>query len=193
MVIDMEPRIWLSSDLHLGHDRNFIWEPRGFKSVYEMNEAIVENWNSTVSEYDDIYLLGDVLLGDSEENIKYLKQLKGNIHITRGNHDSTNRIELYKKCWNVVEVNEGKFLNYHHYHFYLSHYPCLCGNYDEDKPLKAKMISLAGHYHTKDKFCDMDRGLIYHVELDAHGNKPVLLDTIIEDIKNYTKKEKINE
>lgn len=188
----MEPRIWLTSDLHLGHDRNFIWKPRGFKNVYEMNDAIIENWNSVVNEHDDIYVLGDILLGNSEENIKYLKQLKGNIHITRGNHDSSNRIELYKKCWNVVEVNEGKFLNYHKYHFYLSHYPSLCGNYDEDKPLNTRMISLCGHYHTKDKFCDMDRGLIFHVELDTNNCHLWLLDDIIEDIKNYIKEKKAN-
>jgi hypothetical protein len=31
----------------------------------------------------------------------------------------------------------------------------------------------------------MDKGLCYHVELDAHNNYPVLLDNIIEDIKEY--------
>ena len=33
----------------------------------------------------------------------------------------------------------------------------------------------------------MDKGIIYHVELDAHDNKPVLLDDALEDIKNYMK------
>lgn len=41
---------------------------------------------------------------------------------------------------------------------------------------------------TQDKFQDFNKGLIYHVELDAHNNKPVLIDNIIEDIQN-----KINE
>ena len=55
------------------------------------------------------------------------------------------------------------------------------------KPLKKKLINLCGHTHTDNKFKDMDKGLIYHVELDAHNNKPVLLDDIIDDLKNYTK------
>jgi hypothetical protein len=31
----------------------------------------------------------------------------------------------------------------------------------------------------------MNKGLIYHVELDAHNNYPVEINTIIEDIKTY--------
>ena len=33
-------KIWFTSDLHFCHDRDFIYGPRGFKSVQEMNEAI---------------------------------------------------------------------------------------------------------------------------------------------------------
>ena len=33
--------IFFTSDLHFMHDREFIWGPRGFKDVYEMNEAII--------------------------------------------------------------------------------------------------------------------------------------------------------
>ena len=73
--------IWFTSDLHLGHDREFIYKPRGFNSVYEMNEAIIANWNKVVQPEDDIYLLGDVMLGNNEAGIKLLKNLKGSIHI----------------------------------------------------------------------------------------------------------------
>ena len=34
--------IWLISDTHLNHDREFIWKARGFSSVEEMNNAIIE-------------------------------------------------------------------------------------------------------------------------------------------------------
>ena len=37
--------IYLTSDLHLNHNRGFIYEPRGFHSVEEMNEAIIDLWN----------------------------------------------------------------------------------------------------------------------------------------------------
>ena len=178
-------KIWITSDLHFCHSRDFLWKPRGFNSEWEMNEAIIKNWNSVVGSEDDVYVLGDLMLNNNEEGLHCLKQLKGKIHIIRGNHDTEARIPLYKSCYNVVELCEGKYLNYNNYHFYLSHYPCLCSNYDDDKPLKAKMINLCGHVHTKDKFADIHMGLIYHTELDAHNNTPVSLDAIVADIKNY--------
>ena len=104
--------IYFTSDTHFSqsHDKEFLWGPRGFKDQWEMNENIIKNWNSVVTEEDDVYLLGDVMLCDNAEGIKCLKQLKGKIHIIRGNHDTDARIELYKACHNVVEVCDAKWL-----------------------------------------------------------------------------------
>ena len=63
--------IYFSSDTHFGHNREFVWKARGFKSVEEMNEAIVRNFNSLITEDDDLYLLGDVIMGDPA-NIEYV-------------------------------------------------------------------------------------------------------------------------
>lgn len=182
-----EPRIWVTSDWHFCHDREFLYKPRGFDKIYKMNTAIVERHNARVNMEDDIYILGDCMLNDNDTGIQLIKSLKGNLHIIRGNHDSEARLALYNQCWNVVEVCEGKFLNYKNYHFYLSHYPCLCSNYDYDKPLKSKMINLCGHSHVQDPFADMDKGLIFHCEMDTNNCYPWLLDDIIIKIK-----EKIN-
>ena len=35
-----ERKVWLTSDLHLCHDKEFIWGPRGFKNVDEMNALL---------------------------------------------------------------------------------------------------------------------------------------------------------
>ena len=179
--------IYFTSDLHFCHNRDFIWQPRGCTSVYDMNIKIISNWHDMVDYDDDVYILGDIMLNNNDEGIRLLKALNGKLHIIRGNHDTNTRMELYKKCYNVVSVSEGEFFDYNGYHFYLSHYPCLCSNSDEDKPLKKRMINLCGHIHTPHKFLDMDKGLIYHVELDAHNLKPVSIDTIIQDIESYIK------
>lgn len=179
--------IYFTSDLHFCHNRDFIWHPRGCTSVYDMNIKIISNWHDMVDYDDDVYILGDIMLNNNDEGIRLLKALNGKLHIIRGNHDTDTRMELYKKCYNVVSVSEGEFFNYNGYHFYLSHYPCLCSNNDEDKSLKKRMINLCGHIHTPNKFLDMNKGLIYHVELDAHNLKPVSIDTIIQDIESYTK------
>lgn len=181
-------KIYLTSDLHLGHDREFIWKVRGFNSIQQMNETIIETWNRTVDDDDDIYILGDVMLG-SPDNIHYVERLRGRIHIVLGNHDTAKREEMYRNLPNVVEVAEvGIRLKYKKHHFVLTHYPMLTGNLDDkDKGLKARIINLCGHSHTIDKYQDMDKGIIYHCEGDAHDCYPILIDDIIQDLYNWTK------
>lgn len=180
-------KIWLTSDLHFCHNRDFLYGPRGFGKVEDMNTAIVKNWNEQVSPDDDVYVLGDLMLNDNEQGLKLLKSLKGNIHVILGNHDTDARVDLYQNTYNVVEVEYGLPFKYDGYRFFLSHYPTLCTNGDSDKPLNKRVINLCGHSHTKDKFMDFDKGLIYHVELDAHDMKLVDIDTVINDIKQKLK------
>lgn len=175
--------IWLTSDLHFGHDKNFIFKPRGFSNVFDHDKTIIKNWNNVVQPDDDIFVLGDLILGENSYGLFCIKQLKGNLHIIRGNHDSDTRMESYNSCYNIVSIDEGKFLKYGKYHFFLSHYPCLCSNFDSEKPLKTRTINLCGHSHTKDPFADWDKGIIFHVELDTNNCTPWLLDDIIEKIK----------
>lgn len=182
-------KIWLTSDLHLGHDRNFIWGPRGFNSVEEHDETIIKNWNELVSPDDEVWCLGDLMLGDNYTGCQKLNQLAGKIYILAGNHDTSTRVQMYANLRpTILTMGLAYILKYQGYRFYLSHYPTIVGNYDVDKPLKQRVIGLCGHVHTQDPFYDADKGLIYHVELDAHNNKPVLLDDIIEDIKSYIDK-----
>jgi calcineurin-like phosphoesterase family protein len=175
--------VWLTSDWHFCHDRGFIYQPRGFKTVEEANETILQNHNALVKPDDEVFVLGDLMLNDTASTIEALKMLTGRLHIIVGNHDTDRRLEIYSSLPNVVEVTMAKRLRYKKFHFWLSHYPTLCSNYDDDKPLYARVINLCGHSHTFDPFEDWDKGLIYHCELDAHNNRPVLIDDIIAEIK----------
>lgn len=137
--------IYLSSDPHFGHAKDFLWRPRGFSSVEEMNEGIIERWNLIVEPDDDVYLLGDVIMGDIS-NLNYVRRLNGNLHIIYGNHDSDTRIAAYNTLYNVVEGGFGARLKYAGRTFYLSHYPTLTSNTDdEQKPLKRRVFNLCGH------------------------------------------------
>ena len=174
--------IWLTSDWHFNHDREFIWEARGFDSVEQMNEWIVFHHNKLVQPDDHVYVLGDLMLGDSVAGISYIKRMNGQLHIVRGNHDTDRRWELYKELPNVVDMQNAMYLEYKKYHFYLSHYPALTANNDYDKPLKQRLLNLCGHSHTLDRWADFDKGYIYHCEGEAHNCKPILLDDIIEEM-----------
>lgn len=173
-------KIYLTSDTHFCHDRKFLYVPRGFKTVWDMNKAIVSNWNQIVNVDDDVYILGDIMLNNNEQGLKLLKSLKGQIHIVRGNHDTDTRIALYKDCYNVVEVADAIYLKYNHYHFYLTHYPCYTGNLEKES-LKQMTLNLSGHTHSKDKFFN-DLPFVYNVACDAHNCTPVNIETIIHDM-----------
>ena len=101
----MKNNIWFVSDTHFGHQKDFLFGPRGFTNFEEHDTAIIENWNSVVAPNDEVYHLGDVMLGDNEHGIECLKKLNGKIHILIGNHDTDTRIELYSQCPNVVSID----------------------------------------------------------------------------------------
>ena len=181
-------KIYITSDFHFCHDKPFIYEPRGFKSVQEMNETIIKNFNEVMDWEDSIFILGDCFLNNNEEGMKLLKRIPGRKFIIYGNHDTDNRQEMMIVDPQLYPLGFAYTMKYGGYHFYLSHYPTLTSNYNENnKPLKRRVINICGHSHVDNKFADMDKGLIYHVELDAHNMKPVLIDDIIEDIKKYIK------
>lgn len=175
--------IFLTSDTHFGHNKQFLYGKRGFESIEEHDQAIIKNWNEMIKPEDEVFHLGDVMLGDSIYGAHRLHNLNGNIHLILGNHDTIERIKIYEYMPNIVEMCYGRPLNYNGYHFFLSHYPTITSNFDYDKPLKARLINICGHSHTTDPFSDWSKGVIYHVDLDAHFNRPVTLDGIILSIQ----------
>lgn len=81
---------WFTADLHLGHRNMVNWRNnRGcnFADVDEMNEFIIERYNSVVKPEDEVYLLGDLVMGTIADNLPLLKRLNGAKFSTIGNHD----------------------------------------------------------------------------------------------------------
>ena len=82
---------WLISDTHFSH-RNIIGFTRQdgsplrpFKTVEEMDETLIENWNSVVKPDDVVYHLGDVVI--NRQALQILSRLNGRKKLIRGNHD----------------------------------------------------------------------------------------------------------
>lgn len=173
-------KIWVTSDWHFCHDRDFIYKPRGFSSVEEMNEMIIENHNKVVSPFDEVYCLGDCMLMNNEKGLDFIKKLNGKKYILRGNHDTEVRIREYASLQDVKYLGYATVLNYKKQKFYLSHYPAICSDYDCSS--KETTFNLCGHRHTRNMFLDLDKGAILHVELDTNDCYPWSLDEIMERI-----------
>ena len=184
----MAEKIYLTSDWHFNHDREFIWKVRGFSSVQQMNETIIQRHNALVQPDDDVYVLGDSALGGSDEwilatNKILIERLNGRLHIIRGNHDTDRRVAMYESCKNVVgPILYADMLHYKGYHFYLSHFPTLTGNLEKES-LKQCTCNLFGHTHQTTNF-HLDMPYLYHVGVDSHNCHPISLDDIIQEMNN---------
>lgn len=79
---------WFISDTHFGHKNILEYEKeyRPFNSVEEMNECIIDRWNSVVNVNDIVYHLGDFAFG--RHNIQIAERLKGKKKLILGNHDT---------------------------------------------------------------------------------------------------------
>lgn len=184
-------KIWLISDLHFGHAKEFVVDYRGFSSIEEHDDTLVKNWNSLVDDEDDVYLLGDVAVGNAETGYSHLAELKGKIHIVRGNHDTDEKCKRYLEMDNVVELADAKYLRYGSITLFLCHFPTLV-SHDKLKRMKNAVINLYGHTHQKDsRFYMLNYGTdrqeahpyMYCVCADCHDMSPVLLDDIIEEVR----------
>ena len=180
---DNKTNIWFSSDLHFGHSREFLFKPRGFSNIKDMNDQIVQNFNSVVGENDEVYLLGDLTLGDLDAAIPYLTQLNGHIHVIRGNHDTDRRVEFYKSLgW---DVHDALRVRWGEYTFFLCHYPTMTFNMEQEY-LSQATLCLYGHTHQKTNFYN-DIPYCYHVGVDSHNCFPVHVKTILEDMRDKIK------
>ena len=180
-------RIFLTSDTHFGHDREFLFGPRGFSSIQEHDEAVVANWNSVVGPDDIVYHLGDVMLNDNKHGMDCLRRLNGHIKLIRGNHDTDARMEFYKTLPNVEVLGWAEVIKYKKYQFYLSHHPTLTSNLEKAPYLRMHLINLFGHTHQQKRFYE-DMPYMFHVGMDSNNCTPVLLDDAIEMMKEETNK-----
>ena len=181
-------RIFLTSDQHFWHDREFIWKARGYSNVEEMNIQQILKWNEVVNWDDTVYLLGDVMLGDIDKGARCLQQLNGKIFIIRGNHDTDNRVQMYVNISsNIQYLGYATPLKYGAYRFYLTHYPTITSNLDDNDSLKSHIINFYGHTHQKNNFYN-GIPFMYHIGVDSHNGYPVLIDDAIKDIKKEVEK-----
>lgn len=71
---------------------------------------LIDKWNSTIKRQDEVYILGDVCLGNRVRAEEIVKQLRGRKHLILGNHDKSMKgLERYFES--VSQIKEAKFTN----------------------------------------------------------------------------------
>ena len=143
------------SDLHFYHKgMNESMDCRGFSSVEEMNEVMIERWNAKVTKKDEVVILGDLSFGTAEETNQLLERLNGKLYLIYGNHDryvNAKGFNAFRFKWikPYAELSDEKRK------VILCHYPIFCynGQYRRNAEGKPKTYMLYGHVHnTFDEF-----------------------------------------
>lgn len=79
--------IYFTADLHFGHENIIKYDNRPFNNVEKMDAELIRRWNNKVKKDDIVYVLGDISWYNNEKTANICKQLNGEKHLIKGNHD----------------------------------------------------------------------------------------------------------
>ncbi len=85
-------KIGFSSDLHAGHTKDFILNPRKAKTAEEFIERYVAEYNNIIGDNDIVFHLGDFTVGAGANAVvltrNILRRLNGTKYLLWGNHNA---------------------------------------------------------------------------------------------------------
>ena len=139
------------SDLHFGHKNSLSFDNRPFADIEIHDQAIINNWNNTVSIDDDVFILGDISWHNATKTNAIFMSLNGRKHLIKGNHDSKllrNR-ELQSLFVEICDYKEIPLDNGRG--IVLCHYPIPCF-----KNHYYGWIHLYGHVHNSFEYNMME-------------------------------------
>jgi len=170
--------IYVTSDLHFNHSNIIKYCNRPFINTFEMNQKLINNWNSVVQRGDSVFVLGDFMFGRKAEHDAdyFLSNLNGNKILITGNHDKKEVInargwkEVHKTIYET-EIN-GQYI-------VMCHYPMRSWNH-----FFRNSWHLFGHVHNKME----PYGLSFDVGVDSWNYMPISFDQVKEKMNSLSAK-----
>lgn len=176
--------IWFISDTHFNHAniltfKNYDGTPvRPFSSLEEMNETMIERWNSVIKPQDHVYHCGDVCMGPKSEFSRIITRLNGKLRLVVGNHDDLNNREFlshFEKVMTWRVFKDGNFL--------VTHVPV---HFASMIPRKCE-FNVHGHTHgnsVKVSDSKVDDHRYVNVCVERIDYRPIHFDEIVKRTKN---------
>lgn len=185
--------IWFTSDTHFDHENIIKYNNRPFSSCKQMEEILINNINSMVSEKDDLYHLGDFCFHSSgkkweTEVVKVLDKIKcKNVYLICGNHDpsadyANNRMTSFKKIMDYHELSIKSLTDtlsetQRNAKVILFHYPI-----EAWSKQNYSSIHLHGHTHGRLYSTDIAHKYRYDVGVDSNNYMPISITQVMEKI-----------
>ena len=176
---------WYFSDPHFGHVN--MAKHRGFSSVEEMDQTIVDNLNQYITKKDIIYCLGDVFWKGTYQDIrKFFTKIKfSRMIFIKGNHDKKLLSFLNHTKDTRFELHDSLIVKDSGIQLHLYHYPIF--DWDRkfhNKPDNFKYLHLHGHQHQNQQNSLMRIKGAVNVNLDLNEYKPLNIDVIKMIVNN---------
>ena len=180
--------LYFTSDTHFWHNNILKYCSRPFETVEEMNQALIDNWNSVIGPDDHVYHLGDFCFGNVEKWNTVLAPgvLNGHIHLILGNHDPDRVFRPGTMNERFDSIDYQKILIIEGWTVILNHFPFASFSNNLDH----RVLQLLGHIHSgPNKFEDiMLKGNKlqwnqYDVGVDNNGYVPVSWAQVKERMK----------
>ena len=156
-----------TSDQHIGHKNIMKYEPGRLAlggTVDEMNEAMIDRWNSVVSPEDEVFVVGDWAMGKLDDSLALTQLFNGHKILICGNHDRPFHDGAQEARYldagfdrvlhGAVEVHEADRLGVTLPLTSMCHFPYESHDdrYEEDHPEDHGELLLHGHVHSAWKF-----------------------------------------
>lgn len=177
--------IYFTSDLHAFHKNIIEFDSLPFNNLIEYREFIVKIWNDTITNEDEVYLLGDTAVGGRNGDINnFLHRLNGKKYLIAGNHEK----EILKTAHlrkHFEWIKDYHTFTYNKVKYVLMHFPI------EEWVNKnvGKSIHLHGHSHGRlNKVNEVVPLRRLDVGFKACGFKILSIDEITNIINNRFKK-----
>jgi calcineurin-like phosphoesterase family protein len=115
---------WFTSDLHIGHTNIIPFCNRPFErdhvehfamgdalvqvpDVDAMNQALLNNYNSVVSPTDEVWFVGDIVMGTFSETIEFMRKFHGDKYQIPGNHCRNHKMYPKWRKWQAFYEDVG--------------------------------------------------------------------------------------
>ena len=184
-----EKNVHFISDCHFGHDRSWLIEPRGYKSIQEHDEGLIEKWNKQVQPHDVVWSLGDFIFlkGADERMEKIIRRLNfSTLYLQPGNHTAGFR-QLKEKYGRRYVLEDGRIVEFRNDYdeilvdnrgMVLCHYPIVSFNGQG-----GGNIHVHGHCHNKLVGTEIGnllyKGRILDVGVEAFG-RPISFKEVVD-------------
>lgn len=162
---------YYTADPHFGHYNIIAYCKRPFKNDEEMNKKLIYNYNSILTEKDELIIVGDFCLKSAQHHnfyVSILKKLKGKKTLIIGNHDEL-RPRFYLEV-GFYSIHTSLEIKINDIDVVVVHDPCFSG-------IDRSKLFICGHVH--DLFYIQKN--VINVGVDIHNFLPVSEDFIYDE------------